>query len=368
MFQSHINVLKHSDVPFVLGLDPKHAGAIPHSEQVPWINVEIVITHGHPMKGFPGVVKDVLCNQPTPSGLQVVVQITSFNPNAPFRNLTVDYDCVVEARYSYFGPVEQPLTLTNSCGVKLHQFAWPKATIFMPRVSEPPKSFPALIRQPPLDSPGNTTPIPESSLSSSPAWDPSSRTPQPNLHLSPSQSEDALLDPPDHSCASSTFPSQPVDPEHVLLDPRLVNVNLRVVINGGQYEGKEITAFVMSTEGRLSIQRRKYRTLEYLSPECVTPKYPNPKRENGLLVVIRGEHFGKYVRRIYHRFVGDTEEAIAILAVVSRVAGGVDTLTVDRLEMAASHLCVCEEPIEDRKRNDLLMQPLREKAREQRAK
>ena len=98
----------------------------------------------------------------------------------------------------------------------------------------------------------------------------------------------------------------------------------------------------------------------------MTPKYPNPKRENGLLVVIKGEHFGKYTRRIYHRFVG--EEPIAILAVVNRVAGQVDTLTGDQLEMDMSHLCVCEESIEDRKQNDVMMQPLREDARKKRAK
>ena len=100
----------------------------------------------------------------------------------------------------------------------------------------------------------------------------------------------------------------------------------------------------------------------------MTPKYLNAKRENGLLVVIKGEHFGKYARRIYHRFVVDLEVPIAILAVVNRVAGQVDTLTGDQLEMDASHLCVCEESIEDRKQNDLMMQPLREEARKKRAK
>ena len=103
-FQVPINLLKHSDVPKVLGLHPKHAGAIPHLERVPWINVPIVIAHGHPMKGYPGIIKDVLCNQPTPSGLKVVVQITSLDPTAPFKYITLDYDHVVEARYSYFGP------------------------------------------------------------------------------------------------------------------------------------------------------------------------------------------------------------------------------------------------------------------------
>lgn len=99
MFQVPINLLKHSDVPKVLGLYPKHAGAIPRSEKVPWINVEIVIAQGHPMKGHRGIIKDVLCNQSTPSGLKVVVQTTYLDPTAPFKYITLDYDHVVEARY-----------------------------------------------------------------------------------------------------------------------------------------------------------------------------------------------------------------------------------------------------------------------------
>jgi hypothetical protein len=139
-----------------------------------------------------------------------------------------------------------------------------------------------------------------------------------------------------------------------------------VVADGGEFKQKEITAFIWSTDGRLSIRRQKYKTFEYISPEWVTPKYPSPQRDNGLLIVIKGEHFGKHVRRIYHRFVG--EEVIPILGVVNRVAGQVDTLTGDRLELDASHLCVCEESAEDRKQNDLLMKPLRKEARKRRAK
>jgi hypothetical protein len=151
-----------------------------------------------------------------------------------------------------------------------------------------------------------------------------------------------------------------------LLNPQLVDLRIRVVVNGGGYNAKEISALIVSTEGRLGICRPKYKTLEYLSPEWVTPKYPNAKHENGLLVVIKGEHFGKYARRIYHCFVG--EEPIAILAIVNRVAGQMDTLTGEQLEMDASHLCVCEESIEERKQNDLMMQPLRDEARKKRAK
>ena len=145
-----------------------------------------------------------------------------------------------------------------------------------------------------------------------------------------------------------------------------MNVGIKVIVNGGTYKAKELSAFIVSTEGWLSICRQKYKTFEYLPLEWVTPKYPNAKRENGLLVVIKGEHFSKYARRIYHRFVG--EEPITILAVVNRVAGQMDSLTGEQLEMDASHLCVCEESTEERKQNDLMMQPLRDEARKKRAK
>jgi hypothetical protein len=98
----------------------------------------------------------------------------------------------------------------------------------------------------------------------------------------------------------------------------------------------------------------------------VTPKHPNPTRDNGLLVVIKGSHLGKFVRRIHHRY--EREVPLVILAVVKREAGQVDTLTGERLEMDVSYLCVSEESKEDKKRNSSLMTALREDARKIRAK
>lgn len=98
MFQVHLNVLRRTTVPVVLGVSPKNPGAIPRNAKVPWIGTEVVIGQGHASKGYPGVVKDVLCNQSTPSGLRLVIQITSLDSNAPFRHVTLDFDHVLEAR------------------------------------------------------------------------------------------------------------------------------------------------------------------------------------------------------------------------------------------------------------------------------
>jgi hypothetical protein len=76
----------------------KNPGSIPRNVKVPWVGTEVIIGTGHASKGYPGIVKDVLCNQPTPSKLRLVIQTTSLNSNAPFRQVTLDFDHVLEVR------------------------------------------------------------------------------------------------------------------------------------------------------------------------------------------------------------------------------------------------------------------------------
>ena len=341
--------------------------------------MEVVITGRHSERTRLATVKDVLCNQPTPSGLRVVVQKTYFDASAPFRQLTLDYDNVLEARYSAFESVKLLLIFSCSHAIKLHDYAPPESALFIPRnriakILELPTVLSRQLEQP--CSSGSATPIPESSFSSSPAWDPSSRTPQPNpdhslCSSSPSRDRYSLSPQPSpiHSLTSpsSCTSADPLDEGHILLDSRLLNAQLRVVINGGNLnQKKEVTASIQCMDERLSIRRHFYKKSEALLPNWVTPKFPNPTRDNGLLVVIKGEHCGKYVRRIHHRYVD--EDAIVILSVVKRVAGHVDMLTGEQLELDVSYLCVCEESKEDKTRNRLLMNELREEARKIRAK
>ena len=66
------------------------------SERVPWLNKEvIVVKDGHAFQTLKGIVKDVLCNQPTPSGLRLVVQMNSI---MELPSITLDYNGVMEAR------------------------------------------------------------------------------------------------------------------------------------------------------------------------------------------------------------------------------------------------------------------------------
>lgn len=143
-------------------------------------------------------------------------------------------------------------------------------------------------------------------------------------------------------------------------------MKLKVLVNGGKFTRKEVVASLTSIDGRLSLRHSIYHTSEVLPVEWVSPKYPNPTRDNGLLVVIKGEHCGKYVRRIHHRYQDDV--AIIILAVVTRAEDLPNVLTGEQLELEAEDLCVSLETKEEKKQNESVMAALREQARKTRAR
>jgi len=155
-------------------------------------------------------------------------------------------------------------------------------------------------------------------------------------------------------------------PAHPLFDRRLLEKNLKIIVNGGGYKGKEVTAVLKEDGGRFSICWHHYRTWKPLDHEWVTPKYP-ALRDNGLLVVIRGEHCGKYVRRIYHRYVNE-EEFVISAAVINGVGSGSPSLSGQQIEVPSSDLCVSCETKEEKLVYDNMMSHLRESARKIRAK
>jgi hypothetical protein len=204
--------------------------------------------------------------------------------------------------------------------------------------------------------------------SSTPAWDPSSRTPT----VDPS-SQTPLRDPPSHTPVSNTL-SQTATPAltstlasssqaatHPLLDARLIGAVLKVMVDGADHKKKELVISVSEVDRQVKIRHTIYKTSTNLQPDSVLPKHPNATRDNGLLVVIKGEHCGKYVRRIHHRH--DDDQTVMILAVVKRVDGKADILTGERLELAVDSLCIGMETQEEKKLNSSLMSSLRSIAR-----
>jgi hypothetical protein len=85
-------------------------------------------------------------------------------------------------------------------------------------------------------------------------------------------------------------------------------------------------------------------------------------------VVVEGEHCGKFVRRIHHRYYEENgnKQALIMLAVVKKVDGAPDILTGERLELGPDLLCLASETSEEKKLNANLMNSLRENARKRR--
>jgi hypothetical protein len=152
---------------------------------VPWIGTYVIVAKpGHPHKGYIGVVKDVLPCQDTASGLKIVLQLARLDPSCPFRTIIVDYDAVVENKsVKDLHLQESILNMPSRTGSSLMDYAEPRSVLF-----HPSKAYMKSARRPFRPSPqtpmhgvstsGGATPMPDQTSSSTPAWDPSSRTPR----------------------------------------------------------------------------------------------------------------------------------------------------------------------------------------------
>ena len=190
------------------------------------------------------------------------------------------------------------------------------------------------------------------------AWDPSSRTP-----IAGPRAFELLLN---SAGSSSVEPERPQRQQHQLLDPRLVGISFQVKTTEGN-EVKDAVVSPVSNDGSISIRRNHYRDSLFCNPEQVEIKHPNPTRDNGPLVVIRGEHCGKVVRRIHHKYDA-SNLAILKLAVVQRTGDELGQLTGEELELDASFLCRGVESKEQKTHLDRLVKETRETARKTRAK
>jgi hypothetical protein len=152
-------------------------------------------------------------------------------------------------------------------------------------------------------------------------------------------------------------------PAHPLLDPRLVGKAARVTVSAGPHPKKDALVSTLPGQNNEVAIRQSWRNQSfYLQPEWVTLQHPNPTRDNGLLVVIRGDHCGKYVRRIHHHYDNDNRP-IMQLAVVERIDGATDALAEERIELPPEDLCQGFETEQEKKLNAKLMTTLREQAR-----
>jgi hypothetical protein len=76
-----------------------------------------------------------------------------------------------------------------------------------------------------------------------------------------------------------------------------------------------------------------------MEPKWVEVKPPNPTHDNGLLIVIKGEHCGKYVHCIHHQYENDNHQSpIMQLAVVDHRETGANILTGEEIKLMPEYL------------------------------
>lgn len=190
------------------------------------------------------------------------------------------------------------------------------------------------------------TPMP-TEVCLSPAWNPV------DIEASPS--------------SSSTIPSPPIGRpppvrSHVLLTPALAGAVVNVSIKNSQGEDKPGVVNIQYVNGAGSIRRTRYNTSERVPEESVTPKHPSATHDNGLVVVIKGEHCGKYGRRLHHRHQPG-QDSIMILGVVEINKNAKDTVTGESIEVETGSLCTAFETKEKKTMNQVVMKEARVKYR-----
>ena len=96
MFKVDANWVKVTTPPFYLGSKnclPEPTTPSMQFDSTPWKGTRVTVTGDNQYKGIHGIIKDVLCNQKTSSGLRFLVELQY----VPIRVELFDYDHLLEA-------------------------------------------------------------------------------------------------------------------------------------------------------------------------------------------------------------------------------------------------------------------------------
>ncbi|PPR03513.1 hypothetical protein CVT24_007001 [Panaeolus cyanescens] len=331
---SHVNRVRLAQTPFFpLSNPPPSTSRIP-KDYIPWVGTRVLITSAV-WKGRHAVVENVIARRDDNAGHQLVVRLEDFNPYHPFKSVHVGWEQVVEA----------------SSRMKLDEYSKQKNIHPGLFQSESGTGSTALLSK---DSWAFGTSIPPpSSTPLTPAWDPNSRTPLTDY--------DAIPAPVSAPAATVAGPSTP---QHVLLQRLLLDIKLRTNVNAPNIPGSETTVWVsIQDNGELGFKCIHKRREGWLQPNWVEARRPHINRgDNGLMVVVRGVHSGKMVRRITHRTSADGRW-VMYCAVVHYQEGTRNTLTSEEIELESMDVCLAWESKEDKLMNKTLVSELNRRAR-----
>jgi hypothetical protein len=162
--------------------------------------------------------------------------------------------------------------------------------------------------------------------------------------------------------SSPPSPSLPPPPactsiDHILLDPRLENIKVAAKVTGAEHTNKSMTVWGTVLDGRRRIVYSVNKALKDITTAQVILDAPNPARTDSLLVVIKGENIGTFVRRITN------EKSLAVCRVVTRENGCRDTVTTTTLQLPAEDLALVIETKEEKALNQGILQEERAASR-----
>jgi hypothetical protein len=113
--------------------------------------------------------------------------------------------------------------------------------------------------------------------------------------------------------------------------------------------------------GQRKIVHSVNKALKDLTGSSIILDVPNPTCHEGLLVVIKGEHTGTFLRRVTHEGKGD--DCLAVCQVVRLREGSADEVTAVTLKMQAGNLASVVESKEKKALNRDILKAERDAVR-----
>jgi hypothetical protein len=145
-----------------------------------------------------------------------------------------------------------------------------------------------------------------------------------------------------------------------------VGKKLRAKVSGGLHPKNEVPVLITRGDsGDMVIQQQWRKELMALQPEWVGVRTPSATRDNGRLVVIRGDHCGKYVRRVHHYYVDGNRQQPIMRLVVTVVVDhtGAEEVTLEHIDLPPDDLCQGFETDEEKRLNEHFMKEIRDQFR-----
>ena len=101
--------------------------------------------------------------------------------------------------------------------------------------------------------------------------------------------------------------------DHILLNSQLHNVKVKALVNGGEYKDKTMFVYGALRDGQAHIHGKFGKTISILQPEWISLVPPDVTCHEALLIIIKGQHFGRFAHRIHHGLSGTQKTALVAI-------------------------------------------------------